>query len=219
MAIEIYLGNPPAYITDWIRNHSQPAGHPETRFILEGGTVETYNITGILNQQWMIVNGFFDENTLEWIKTITQADIGNTVTSIGASAFANCYELTSVTIQDSVTSIGENVFSGCSGLTSVTIPNSVTSIGGGAFSECISLMHVIIPDGVTSIGDYAFSSCYGISITIPTSVTYIGKDAFNSAEYYDPPGTITFINRTLSEVQELDNYSWGISNTNIITVA
>ena len=50
MAIEKYLGNPPANIIDWIKAHSQPAGHPETRFTLEGGTVETYNITGTLDQ-------------------------------------------------------------------------------------------------------------------------------------------------------------------------
>ena len=29
---------------------SAPAGHAETRFTLEGGTVETYNITGTLDQ-------------------------------------------------------------------------------------------------------------------------------------------------------------------------
>jgi hypothetical protein len=39
---------------------SAPAGHPETRFTLEGGTVETYNIVGELNIQWMEDHGFFD---------------------------------------------------------------------------------------------------------------------------------------------------------------
>ena len=29
---------------------STPSGHAETRFTLEGGTVETYNITGTLDQ-------------------------------------------------------------------------------------------------------------------------------------------------------------------------
>ena len=29
---------------------STPTGNPETRFTLEGGTVETYNITGTLDQ-------------------------------------------------------------------------------------------------------------------------------------------------------------------------
>lgn len=51
MATEIYLGNPPANIVDWIRNHSQPSEHPETRFTLEGGIVETYDITGTFERQ------------------------------------------------------------------------------------------------------------------------------------------------------------------------
>ena len=84
---------------------SAPASHPETRFTLEGGTVETYNITETLDRQWMIDNGYYvpyNDETGEgnyWIKTITQADIGNTVTSIGSSAFCYCSGLTSVTIE------------------------------------------------------------------------------------------------------------------------
>jgi hypothetical protein len=42
---------------------STPAIDPaKTRFTLEGGTVETHDITGTLDQQWMIDNGYFDEN-------------------------------------------------------------------------------------------------------------------------------------------------------------
>ena len=65
------------------------SGHPETRFTLDDETVESHDITGTLDQQWMITNGYYipyDEQTGEgdyWAKTITQADIGDTVTSIG----------------------------------------------------------------------------------------------------------------------------------------
>lgn len=59
MAVEKYLGNPPQCVINWIKAHLQPAGRPETRFTLEGGNVETYNITGTLDQQWMVDNGFF----------------------------------------------------------------------------------------------------------------------------------------------------------------
>ena len=39
--------------------------------------------------------------------------IPNSVTSIGNSAFYNCYGLTSITIPNSVTSIGDSAFDGC----------------------------------------------------------------------------------------------------------
>ena len=42
-------------------------------------------------------------------------------------------EITNLVIPNSVTSIGASAFAGCSGLTSITIPNSVTSIGESAF--------------------------------------------------------------------------------------
>jgi len=111
------------------------SGHADTRFTLEDGTVETHDITGTLDRQWMVDNGYWDDTDYEWLKTITQADIGNTVTSIGNSAFDGCNGFTSVTIPGTVTSIGNSAFDGCNGLTSVTIPDSVTSIGMYAFSS------------------------------------------------------------------------------------
>ena len=93
----------------------------KTRFTLQDGTVETHDITGTLDYQWMIDNGYWEEDDGNWLKIITQVDIGNTVTSIGLGVFEWCDRLTSVTIPDSVTSIGTGAFYECSGLTSVTI--------------------------------------------------------------------------------------------------
>ena len=110
---------------------------------------------------------------------LTSVTIGNSVTSIGSDAFRNCSNLTSVTIGNSVTSIGNSAFIRCMGLTSVTIPNSVTSIGDRAFCYCSSLTSVTIGNSVTSIGNSAFRSCSGLSsVTIPNSVTSIGGSAF-----------------------------------------
>jgi hypothetical protein len=101
------------------------------------------------------------------------------VTSIGSSAFANSYGVTSVTIPNGVTSIARWAFENCTSLTNVTIPDSATDIGVQAFEYCISLTSVAIPNSVTSIGESAFSSCASLnSVTIPNSVTNIGINAF-----------------------------------------
>jgi BspA type Leucine rich repeat region (6 copies) len=84
----------------------------------------------------------------------------------------------SYTIPNSVTSIGAYAFAFCSGLTSVSIPSSVTSIGFAAFGGCPRLTSVTIPDSITSIGDLAFSLTSLTSVTIPDSVTNIGAEAF-----------------------------------------
>ena len=111
---------------------------------------------------------------------------GYPVTSIGNSAFEDCYRLTSVTIPDSVTSIGNYAFYYCRGLTSVTIGDSVTSIGNSAFASCSGLTSVTIPNSVKNIGQSAFSDCYRLtSITIPDSVMNIRKNAFLNSGIYD----------------------------------
>lgn len=142
MSVEIYLGKPPAYIEQWIKNHSGPISHPETRFTLQNGTIEPHDIIGTLDQQWMCDNGYYNIRTYNWIKTITHVDIGNTVTSIGDYTFDSCSSLMSVTIPNSVTSIGRNAFFLYKNLEHLTIPNLVTTIGQNAFSECNGLLSV-----------------------------------------------------------------------------
>lgn len=148
---------------------SAPTGHAETRFTLEGGTVETYNITGTLDLQWMVANGYYDEENWEWIKNITQADIGNTVTSIGANAFSLCDSLTSVTIGNGVTSIGTNAFAECAGLASVTIPDNIESIMSSGFSDCISLTSVTI---TSNGGNAANVKQMMIDAGVPPNITW-----------------------------------------------
>ena len=77
-------------------------------------------------------------------------------------------------IGNSVTTIGGSAFSGCNGLTGVVIPNSVITIGGDAFEYCSHLTSVAIGHGVTSIGGDAFWYSSLRSVTLPNSVTNIG---------------------------------------------
>jgi len=113
---------------------------------------------------------------------------GDTVTSIGIIAFAQCADLTSITIPDSVTSIGNGAFYKCTSLTSIAIPNSVTSIDKEVFSSCTNLASIEV-DSNNSIF-YAEGNCLietasntliagCMNSVIPDSVTSIGNWAFN----------------------------------------
>lgn len=115
--------------------------------------------------------------------------IENGVTNIGAGAFEECKNLTSVTIPNSVTSINYDAFDGCSALTSITIPNSVTNIGGGSFDGCSGLTAIIVEKGNTIydsrdncnaiIETNSNSLILGCKNTvIPNSVTNIEGGAF-----------------------------------------
>ena len=101
------------------------------------------------------------------------------VTSIGASAFAGCVGLSSVTIPKGVTSIGSYAFDKCADLQSVIIPSGVTEIADHAFRNCASLRRIVIPDGVSAIAGETFLGCAALdTIFIPASVKEVKNNAF-----------------------------------------
>jgi uncharacterized repeat protein (TIGR02543 family) len=125
--------------------------------------------------------------------SITHVVISKGVTSIGHSAFFDCWYMTSVSLPSGLISIGEDAFALCDSLTSVTIPASVTSIGEGAFDFCASLASI----AVNSSNTHYTSDSYGVlfnkkkthlirfpeksskkSYTIPSTVTSIKRNAF-----------------------------------------
>ena len=117
--------------------------------------------------------------------------VPGSVTSIGDSAFAACYYLSSVTMSNTVTTIGAEGFAFCFGLTSVAIPAGVTSIGPGAFLNCHSLTAFTADPGnvfYSSVGGVlfdknqatliAFPAGLSGSYAVPDGVIIIGTDAF-----------------------------------------
>lgn len=121
-------------------------------------------------------------------------------TSIGKSAFEDCYSLADVTISGSVTSIGEQAFESCKALTNTSISNilkEATSIGEGAFRGCTSLTSVEIPKSVTSIDVAAFGQCSNLtSVKILGTITSIAKSTFidcGKLNNFDIPVSVTSI--------------------------
>ena len=116
---------------------------------------------------------------------ITSITIPDSVTAIGACAFASCPLLTSINLPDSVTEIGEMAFLDCTSLISINIPDSVTLISGCAFAGCTSLTLINIPESVTKICDSAFTNCTSLtSITVSGSVKIV-RGAFNGTPLED----------------------------------
>ena len=136
------------------------------------------------------------------------------VTAIGAEAFYNCSNLTSVTIPNSVTTIGRYAFSNCSGLKSVKIYDleawcKISFASESANPLCyahhlflndVEIKDLVIPNSVTTIGGLAFYKCSGLkSVTIPNSVTIIGSYAFSGCSGLTSvtiPNSVTTIGRS-----------------------
>ncbi len=131
----------------------------------------------------------------------TEITLSTSLKKIGASAFANCLNLPSITIPASVDTIGakafENLtvsvtfddqtkireitagaFSGYLG-ENISIPASVTAIGASAFENAKNFVSVTIPSTVTEIKDGAFSGCSKLtSVQIEGNITNLGNMIF-----------------------------------------
>lgn len=143
----------------------------------------------------------------------THIVLPETITEIGAEAFASCRMLESITIpsslcvlqsraftrcdnlksvhiEDGLEELPEGLFLNCRNLESVHLPSTLKIIGDGAFSDCRHLTEINLPKRLERIGDEAFFRCIRLSsIKIPKKVNYIGNGAFydcRSLENVDP---------------------------------
>lgn len=111
------------------------------------------------------------------LKTI---QLGDKLSIIGASAFANCTGLSEIRLPNTVTRLDGSAFSGCTMLTKAILSSKLTSISPFTFSGCTALAHVEIPDTVADISQSAFQNCSALTrLHLPASLSSIGRAAFN----------------------------------------
>ncbi len=147
------------------------------------------------NPGYHIVNEGISSNALSInYGAFFNSDIANLAlpertTNIGEGAFAQCYDMKTLTFSGSdnfVLTIGDNAFFGNSGLKSIVFPRQITSIGNYAFANCYNVNSITFNYseslGISlSLGDYAFANNhYLYSIRLPNHLESLGEGEFSN---------------------------------------
>lgn len=128
---------------------------------------------------------------------------GQTVTAIGASAFAGNPFVGQITLPETVTEIGAEAFADCAQLTQITAPgvqvigaeafarsgklktaafaDVLHSAGAGAFSGC-SALETVSAVGLTALPEAIFADCAALMRVDCPDVTVLGADACSGCE-------------------------------------
>lgn len=108
--------------------------------------------------------------------SLREVDLFDSVTTIGARAFANCAQLETLTLPDSLTTIGEGALDGLTGLKKLVIKCDPTLIPAGAFANMPNLSEVTVESG--AIPAHMFEGSGVTTLTLGAGVTEIGEKAF-----------------------------------------
>ena len=180
--------------------------------IQNNGNIGTQAFAGSSTQNpatYTISNvGSIDESAFANCTSMTNLTIDTCVTTIGNTAFQNCYGLEEVTIQNNgnigaqafkgsstqnpatyiisnIGSIGTSAFANCTSIKSLSIDTCVTSINQSAFQNCYGITHADIRNN-GSIGNYSFQNCYGLEDVTILNKGDIGTQAFAGSSTQNP---------------------------------
>ena len=99
--------------------------------------------------------------------SLKYVSLGNAVTEVSDSAFADCDSLVAVVLGDNVKSVGDFAFYYCQKLKYVNM-DGLTEIGEFAFASCNVLVRADLGKQTASIGYGAFQGCAALSsMTLP----------------------------------------------------
>lgn len=110
---------------------------------------------------------------------IVTANLPQSVTYLGAGAFADCTKLVYAQVPAAIQAIRERTFRNCTELKNVSIPEGIRYIGAAAFQNDVSLQTVDFAQSLLTICDNAFEgSGVGAGLVLPSALRTIGSRAF-----------------------------------------
>ena len=138
--------------------------------------------------------------------SLREVDLFDSVTTIGARAFAGCAQLEELTLPDSLTTIGEGALDGLTGLKKLVVKCDPALIPAGVFANMPNLSEVTIESG--AVPAHMFEGSGVTTLTLGADVTEIGEKAFagtalNAAELTNVTviGAGAFANTALTSVE------------------
>lgn len=110
---------------------------------------------------------------------IVTANLPQSVTYLGAGAFADCTKLVYAQVPAAIQAIRERTFRNCTELKNVSIPEGIRYIGAAAFQNDVSLQTIDFAQSLLTICDNAFEgSGVGAGLVLPSALRTIGSRAF-----------------------------------------
>lgn len=110
---------------------------------------------------------------------IVNANLPQSVTYLGAGAFADCTKLVYAQVPAAIQAVRERTFRNCTELKNVSIPEGIRYIGAAAFQNDVSLQTVDFAQSLLTICDNAFEgSGVGEGLVLPSALRTIGSRAF-----------------------------------------
>ena len=142
----------------------------------------------------------FDRTALETIQ------FPSTLTSVGATAFQACENLTSIDFNGCTATIEGDAFSWCPSLTEVVIPSNITLTGWFTFAGCRNLKTLIIEEGNPSENLQAtFAYCFDSSLEtlVLPSTAIMGENMFEGCSKLK---SVTFLSGDPGEKHFANNF-------------
>lgn len=154
---------------------------------------EQWTTIGNLKKLTILQGQFVPEEYCWSVEGISEVNLPDTVTEIGACAFCST-SLTQISLPENLLVIRERAFEATSP-ERVVFPEKVNKINASAFRNCSRLTKIDLPKSLNFIGEEAFYNTSLEEVTLPDKLNYIQKRAFalSSLKNIEIPAGVTSI--------------------------